>query len=125
MAEKPNPLTGQPLVWITADQLYQLRCSLIHSGSDEIEENKRSGVDRFVFFDQTRSGAVNKFEKCKFKGEEFNIVSLGASEFCTRVFDAAEEWDASVANTEVVQKEKAKLLLLHSAGEVIYGIKFG
>jgi|HubBroStandDraft_4_1064222.scaffolds.fasta_scaffold82519_2 hypothetical protein len=119
---KATLLTGKPLVLITEDQLYQLRCSLIHSGSDEIDEKNRTGIDRFFFFDQTRLGGLNKFEKCAVNGQEINIICLGAAEFCAKMFAVADEWDTSVAMNEDVQKEKAKLLSLYSKGAVLYGV---
>lgn len=120
-----DPMTGKPFVWITDDQIFQLRCSLIHSGSDEIEETKRTGIDRFFFFDQTRPTSIQKFASCKFNGVDVNIICLNAADFCEKMFEAAEAWDMSVAGNAAVQTEKEKLLFIHSKGDEIYGIKIG
>jgi len=117
-----DPMTGRPHVWITDEQIYQLRCSLIHSGSDEIEKARRTGVDRFFFFDQTRPSGIQKFANCKFNGVDVNIICLSAADFCEKLFEAAEEWDASVVGNEAVQVEKEKLLFVHSKGAAIYGV---
>src|SRR4051812_29454408 len=37
-------------VFISASDCYQLRCSLIHSGSAEIDPNKRDVLSEFAFF---------------------------------------------------------------------------
>jgi hypothetical protein len=120
-----NPLTGNPMVFIRAEDIFQLRCSLIHSGTAEIDPAKRTGVDRFIFFDQTTGTHLNKFEKCQFNGVEFNLVQLKADMFSEEVFKAVDEWDAAMATNQQVQDEKAKLLLIRSKGAVIYGVQFG
>src|SRR4051812_15968963 len=40
-------------IWISAEDCFQLRCSLIHSGSAEIPPNKQLVLSRFEFFDQS------------------------------------------------------------------------
>jgi hypothetical protein len=67
-----NPLTGEPMIFVRAEDIFQLRCSIVHSGSADIEPTKRTGVDRFIFFDQTTGTHLNKFEKCQFNGVEFS-----------------------------------------------------
>lgn len=47
---RKHSLTGTMLVYVRAEDVFQLRCSLIHSGTAEIKPKKRTGVDRFVFF---------------------------------------------------------------------------
>src|SRR5690606_21335046 len=39
-----------PRVFLSAEDCFQARCSVIHSGSAEIAENKRNQLDRFEFF---------------------------------------------------------------------------
>ncbi len=117
-----NPMTGAPHVWITDQQLYQLRCSMIHSGSDEIEKSKRSGIDRFFFFDQSRPTSIQQFANCKFTDVDVNIICLNAADFCEKMFLAAEEWDGAKASDIAIQAEKKNLLFIHSKGTVIYGI---
>ena len=120
-----NPLTGAPIVFVRAEDIFQLRCSLIHSGSAEIDIPKRTGVDRFVFFDQTTGAHLNKFEKCQFNGVEFNLVQLKADMFSEEVFKAVDEWDVAMTTNQQVQVEKTKLLFIHSKGSVICGVQFG
>jgi hypothetical protein len=120
-----NPLSGAPIVFVRAEDIFQLRCSLIHSGSVEIDIAKRTGVERFVFFDQTTGTHLNKFEKCQFNGVEFNLVQLKADMFSEEIFKAADEWDSAIATNQKIQTEKANLLYIHSKGAVIHGIRFG
>jgi hypothetical protein len=120
-----NPLTGNPMVFIRAEDIFQLRCSLIHSGTAEIDLPKRTGVDRFLFFDQTTAAHLTKFEKCSFNGVEANLIQLSADHFSQEIFTTVDEWDVAVTPNQQVQVEKSKLLFIHSKGAVIHGIRFG
>jgi hypothetical protein len=121
----PGPFRSEPWVWITAEDVFQLRCSLIHSGRAEIEPSKRTGVDRFLFFDQSAKSHMMKFENCSLGGVTANLVQVKADLFSEEVFKAVDEWDASVAGDTKIQAEKAKLLFIHSGGALIHGIQFG
>src|SRR5215831_12861852 len=67
---------------LSAEECYQLRCSMIHSGSAEIQ-------------------------------------ILRVSKFSEWIYQAADEWDASVKNNAAVQAEKAKLLFIHLGAQAI------
>lgn len=107
-------------VLISADDCYQLRCSLIHSGTAEIEAGRNSALDRFVFFDESAGAHLNDFQV-----GATHFMQLKASAFANTVFDAADEWDKNVSNDTDIQAEKAKLLIIHKKGDTISGIKFG
>jgi hypothetical protein len=98
---------------------------MVHSGSADIEPTKRSGVDRFIFFDQTAGTHLNKFERCVFNGIEVNLVQLKADKFSEEIFNAVDEWDIAMATNQQVQTEKANLLVIYSKGAVIHGVPFG
>jgi hypothetical protein len=119
-----NPLTGASMVFVRAEDVFQLRCSLIHSGSAEFNVDKRTGVDRFIFFDHTTGTHLNKFTKCVFNGVEANLVQLKADKFSEEIFRAVDEWDSATATDEMVKREKAKLLFIYSKGAVIHGVEF-
>ena len=92
-----DPHTGVPRFSVRAEDIFQLRCSLIHSGSAEIDVAKRTGVDRFIFFDDTTGTHLNKFDKCVSDGVEVNIVQLKADRFSEEIFKAVDEWDSATA----------------------------
>jgi hypothetical protein len=52
-------------------------------------------------------------------------LQLNAGRFCLDVFDAVDKWDSSVENDDAIQAEKAKLLVIHSAGTNIGGFLYG
>ena len=45
--------TRQERIIVSAEDCYQLRCSLFHSGTTEIDPKKVKIIERFVFFDKT------------------------------------------------------------------------
>lgn len=111
-------------VFLSAEDVYQARNSIIHSGQAEIEEKRRDTIDRFEFFSDgshlnyVGGGRVNGVPLPRF-------LQLRVDMFCETVFDAAERWDAEVANDEAIQTEKAKLLVVHERGTTVGGIRWG
>jgi hypothetical protein len=119
----PNGLT-----FISAEDLYQLRCSLVHSGSADLDPNHGNVLERFVFFDETTGSHMNRFDGLFINGvRQPSFLQLRAALFSGDLYDAADEWDASVLGNAQVQSEKAKLLTIQSAGFVIGGgaVRFG
>jgi len=112
-------------VFVSAQDCYQLRCSLVHSGTTEINPAKKEVLDRFEFFDGTAGGHLNWCERNILNGEmQPNFLQLKADLFSQTLFDAADEWDQAVANDPNVQAEKKKLLVIHTKGDCIGGIRF-
>jgi hypothetical protein len=108
---------GKPVVFISAEDCYQLRCSLIHSGQSYIDPSKIRDFNRFEFFDETVGAHLNRFQRVRVGGQDFGgFLQLKADRFSLTMFEAADEWDAAKANDADVQKEKAKLLVIRSKG---------
>lgn len=113
---------GRPHVFVSAEDCYQLRCSLIHSGSAEIDPNKVRELKRFEFFDQTVGTHLNWFGKVTINGVECgNFLQLKAADFSETMFKAGDEWENAVANNAEIQQEKAKLLVIRSKGFAVGG----
>lgn len=118
--------TNSGTVWLSAQDCFQLRCSLIHSGSTQIEQTKRKGLDEIVFFDNEIKTHFNKVTGQTINGvKQPNVLQLNAAKFSETMYLAAEAWDAAVASDAAVQSEKAKLLVIHTKGAVISGVLFG
>jgi hypothetical protein len=112
-------------VWLSAEDCFQLRNSLIHSGSAEIEPSKRDVLDRIEFFDKTCGSHLGWVEGMIFNGvRQPNFLQLKADLFSEEMYKAAEEWDAAMVSNPSVQKEKAKLLVIRTKGAVISGVGF-
>lgn len=109
---------AREMIYLTAEDCYQLRCSLIHSGSAGIETAKRN-LDRVEFFDNT-----TKLHCTYVHGPNLKFLQLNAEKFSLTMYDAVDEWDASIAGDSRLQAEKDKLLVIHSAGETVGGVYF-
>jgi hypothetical protein len=120
-----NPFDGSPRIYVRAEDIYQLRCSLLHEGTSEIALHKRTGVDRFLIFDRTTNAHLTVFSDCDFNGEKVNLVQLKADLFSEEIFKAAEEWDASTVGNAEIQREKAKLLTIQTKGFRYGPVAFG
>lgn len=111
-------------VFLSAEDMYQARCSVIHSGSNEIPEPKRTSLDRLEFFSD--GPHMNLILGGYYNGvEQPNFLQLRVDCFSTSIFDAADKWDDAMAFDPEVQAEKAKLLVIHSPGTIIGGTMFG
>lgn len=101
--------------FLSAEECYRLRCSLIHSGTADMGATAIDRIERAEFFDETTGAHCNVTR---------NFLQLSASKFSRTMFDAVDDWDKSVAENALVQAEKSRLLIIHSSGAVIDGIKF-
>src|SRR4029078_12748303 len=71
--------TNSGTVWLSAQDCFQLRCSLIHSGSTQIEQTKRKGLDEIVFFDNEIKTHFNKVTGQTINGvKQPNVLQLNA-----------------------------------------------
>lgn len=97
---------------------------MIHSGKAEIEESKRSELDRLEFF--SAGGHMNYVGGNTVDGvPQPRYLQLRVDKFCEDVFEATDEWDASIANDANLQAEKAKLIVIHDPGVTIGSIHWG
>ncbi|MBZ9655039.1 hypothetical protein [Phyllobacterium lublinensis] len=117
-----NPRTGEVRVLVTAEDCYQIRCSLVHSGSADIDPRKAKDIGRFEFFDQTVGSHLNWIGSNTVNGvEQGGFLQLKADRFSLTIFDCADEWDASVVGDASIQKEKASLISIKSKGAILGG----
>lgn len=90
-----------------------------------METKKIVDVERFVFFDNSLSMHCSYVGGNSFNGHvEPTFLQLNADRFCRDMFDAVDNWDASIAGDDAVQAEKSKLLLIRSAGTFRGGVMF-
>lgn len=118
-----NGTDEKPDVHLSAEDIFQARCSVIHSGSAEIDEKQRNQIDRFEFF----SGGSHL---CLVIGSVLdgvpqpNFLQLRVDKFSETVFQSAEEWELSVIADPEIQTEKTKLLEIHEPGTTIGIVTF-
>jgi len=101
----PNPDDKAKL---TAQDCYQLRCSLIHSGSSDIAEKKIVDVATIQFFDNSMRAHLNYAGGNRLNGVlQPNVLQLNAEQFCNHMYDAVDKWDTEVASDSAIQREKS------------------
>ena len=110
-------------IWFSAEDCYQARCSIIHSGSAIIDERRRKEIERFEFFSagphmNICGGSIDDVPQPVF-------LQLRVDAFCNTMFDVIDRWDLAVKSDQAVQKEKENLLVIRQPGVVINGIRFG
>lgn len=118
--------TERGTVYLSASDCFQLRCSLIHSGSSEITKKKRDVLERVEFFDATWPAHLGWFEGNIVNGvKQPAVLVLISSLFSESVYQAADEWDAASLGNNSIQAEKENLLVIRSAGFSMQGMHFG
>lgn len=117
-------MTSGEMVFLSAEDCYQLRCSVIHSGTADIEPSKVDVITRVMFFSEgPHMGLVTGNI---FNGVEIpSFLQMRVDKFAETMFALADEWDASVKGNEPIQLEKKRLLFIHPPGTVVGGVKFG
>ncbi|HVM77888.1 MAG TPA: hypothetical protein VMU06_02635 [Stellaceae bacterium] len=113
-------------IFVTAEDCYQLRCSLIHSGSATIAPDKQRAISRFEFFEPAMRIHLVSVQGAVINGvPQPSFVGLQTDLFSEEMFRGAEEWDAAMIGDAAIQSEKAKLLVIRLKGTAISGIRFG
>ena len=113
-----------PKVFLSAENLFQARNSIVHEGSPEIIEGKRKELDRFEFFSE--GGHMNYVGGNTYNGVlEPSYLQLRVDLFCEAIFAAVLKWEQDVAQNQAIQTEMKKLLKINSPGTVIGGITWG
>jgi hypothetical protein len=96
---------GRETILLSAQDCYQLRNSLIHSGSDIINPKKRDTIDRVKFVDPTNGSHLAKID---------GVLHLRADRFSEEMYLAAEKWEDAKRDDKEVQSEKERLLTIYA-----------
>lgn len=74
-----------PYIFLTGNDVYALRCALLHEGQADITEQRaRHALERFVFTEDTQQHC-NQIDK---------VLQLSVARFCVDVANAATAWVA-------------------------------
>lgn len=105
---------GRELVFLSGEDCYKLRCSLIHSGSAEFDQPEAQSTSRIEFFDETSGSHLNRV-----KGADgTTFLQLKVSNFSHDIFDAVDKWDVATSSNSIVKINKGTLLTIRSAGDL-------
>ncbi|WP_338799518.1 hypothetical protein V9K81_08640 [Pseudomonas monteilii] len=96
-----------PHCMLTGDECYQLRCSYLHAGQDDIAgRGSRKILDRFRFVEPLPNLHIH----CNQSG---GTLQLQVDEFCYEMLNAVDNWAYNVAEDAEIQARMRELLLIH------------
>lgn len=102
-----NPLTGEEHAFMTAGDLYALRCAILHSGADDVTPHKsRELLDAFIL-----TSINGNF--CHLNSID-NELQLDTETFCREICNAVTAWDKSVRNDPEIQARKGSLVRIRN-----------
>jgi hypothetical protein len=105
-------IMGKEVVFLTAEQCYKLRNSLIHSGSSDV---RTDGLQHIAFVAWENMHRIKTNE----------VMLLSTAIFSRDVYAAVDAWDAATAANRQVQIEKDRLLKIHTEGFEIGAMRVG
>lgn len=113
-----------PKVFLSAEDFYQARNSILHSGSNEIAEKRRTELDGFEFFES--GGHCNWIGKGMLNGSPTpSYLQLRVDAFCETVLTAVKRWNAEIGQTPEIMDKKQNMLRIHKPGTTIGNIQWG
>lgn len=94
-----------PHIFLSGDDVYALRCALLHEGQADITEQRvRRVLERFVFTEDTRVHC-NQVDK---------VLQLSVSTFCRDIADAATAWVAGRGENGLPSEPQAVISIVPS-----------
>jgi len=111
--------------FLSGNDCYALRCALLHSGKDDIsDQKKREVLEQYVFL--TDGAHCNLFKDCFFDGEKKTFLQLNVQRFCMDMCSAVEKWLALVSTSTEICKRIKDTIEVHKPGYSYKGfVKFG
>ncbi|MGF1841502.1 hypothetical protein [Vibrio atlanticus] len=95
-----------PHVFLHGDDCYALRCSYLHEGGSNIEEQRaQKALEDFQFIYPRKGQHVhcNQMDK---------VLQLQVDVFCLEIADTVDEWALSVEDNADIQMRISKLLVI-------------
>ncbi len=112
-------LKGKYNGFLSGKDCYALRCSLIHEGSSNTEnQSSKDIIDRIYFVSE--GSHCNLIKDGHFDDPTINgktLLELSVKQFCQDLLDAANDW----LNDQTINKDYTNLLEIHENGLSIGG----
>ncbi|KKU80453.1 MAG: hypothetical protein UY05_C0007G0005 [Candidatus Peregrinibacteria bacterium GW2011_GWA2_47_7] len=105
--------------WLSGNDCYALRCSFLHEGSGNTENQRRAKdvLDYIVFTPE--GGHCQRLSHCRFGDKRYDgkeILKLSTSRFCQDIIEATNKWLDDVKNNKIIQGNIAEMLDIHEGG---------
>ncbi|MFA5172050.1 MAG: hypothetical protein WC426_10835 [Sulfuriferula sp.] len=102
-------------VFLHGEDCYALRCSYLHEGGSNIEDQRaKKALEDFHFITPKQGCLIH----CN---QSNNTLQLQVDVFCNQIADAVDKWFESMKDNNDVQQRMAGLLLIHDSSQ---GIRF-
>jgi len=104
------PSLREPHVFLSGDDCYALRCSLLHEGTGDIDKQKVSKILESVRFNEPsdKGGGMHR-------NQHKNALQLRVDAFCNEIIDATHQWLSDVQGDAGIQARIESLLEIHPA----------
>lgn len=111
--------------FLSGNDCYALRCSVLHQGIDDISNQRMQEVlEHYVFL--TDGPHLNVFRDCVFNGVKKSFLQLKTGDFCEDMCIASEKWLANNVDNEAIQERLSHTLEIHEPGYTYMGVvRFG
>jgi hypothetical protein len=102
-------------VFLHGEDCYALRCSYLHEGGSNIEEQRAQKALEDFHFITPRPGC---YVHCN---QSNNTLQLQVDVFCNQIADAVDRWFESIKDNSDVRRRMGGLLVIHDSSK---GISF-
>lgn len=111
--------------YLSGNDCYALRCSLLHQGRDNITEQKaREVLEHYVFL--TSGSHCNLVKDCFFDGVKKSFLQLNVQSFCNDICIAVEAWLGKVTIDPIIAERIKETIEIHAPGYIYKrAIRFG
>ena len=107
------PTAIGPHTFLTGEDCYALRCSLLHEGTTNVvEQRARQALEQFRFVAPKRGVIVHR-------NQRNNMLQLQVDLFCQDMCDAVREWEKSVGSQDGIAKRAKNLLIVEVLGNKV------
>ena len=103
--------------FLSGNDCYALRCSLLHEGKDDITEQKRREVLDHVLF-LTCTSHLNVFKDCIIDGVAESFVQLNVGSFCEDFCLTTENWLKAHLENRAIQGRLDNTIRIHGPGYI-------
>ena len=101
-----SPFHGPDFHFLNAGDLWALRCSLLHEGTDEITHQKsREVLRKFKFTTQSMH--------C---GQMHDVLVLNVSSFCSEMIAAVEQWLVAKGSQPDIRERLSEMAVIEEQG---------
>lgn len=97
---------GPDFYFLTSGDIWALRCSLLHEGTDEISNQKSREVLRQIKF---TTNLVHR-------GKMGDVLVLNVAMFCEEMLAAVKRWIHATASDSAIQERIAEMAIIETGG---------